>query len=276
MKGFLKDSIKNVNFIIGTIMVLSVILIAVFADVIAPFAYDEANLDAILQEPSKEYIWGTDNFGRDIFSRVILGSRITLKVALIAVLIQTTIGVMVGLVSGFYGGKVDKFLSFLTDLTWSMPPLIMALAVITILGKGLNNIIAAIAIVSWAQFARIVRAKTQSIKNMPFIETGVAFGEKNSALMIKYILPNIIPSIIVIATVSIPNTIMSTTSLGFLGLGSQPPSPDWGVALSESVTYLSSAPWMAIFPGLALVYTVLGFNLLGEGLRDVLDPRLKL
>lgn len=276
MNDILKESIKNKTFLIGIVMVLSILFIATFADIIAPYSFDEANLQDALKAPGDGYIWGTDQLGRDLFSRVIYGSRIALKVAVIAVVIETIIGVAVGLIGGYYGGKIDKVLSFITDLTWAMPPLIMALAVITILGSGLNNVIAAIAIISWAQFARIVRAKTQSLKNLSFVEMGVTIGEKNSSLMLRYILPNIVPAIIVIATVSIPNTIMSTTALGFLGLGSQPPSPDWGVLLSEGVNYLSTAPWLSVFPGIAIVYTVLSFNLLGEGLRDVLDPRLKL
>ncbi len=276
MKNHLKDILKNKTFTLGLIMVLSILIIAIFADFIAPYAFDEGNLEAKLVAPGMVHLCGTDQFGRDLFSRVIYGSRIALKVAVIAVLIETIIGVTIGLVGGYFGGRIDKMFSFITDLTWAMPPLIMALAVITILGPGLNNIIAAIAIVSWAQFARIVRAKTQALKNLSFVEMGVTIGEKDSALMLKYILPNIIPSIIVIATIAIPHTIMSTTALGFLGLGSQPPAPDWGVLLSEGISYMTQAPWLSIFPGIAIVYTVLSFNLLGEGLRDVLDPRLKL
>lgn len=276
MNNILKEGIKNKTFLLGLIMVLSILFIAIFADIIAPYSLDEVNLEDALKAPGDGYVWGTDQLGRDMFSRVIYGTRIALRVAVIAVVIQTFIGVSIGLIGGYFGGNIDKAFSFFTDLTWALPPLIMALAIITLLGPGLNNVIAAIALVSWAQFARIVRAKTQSLKNLSFVEMGVTIGEKKSALMIKYILPNIVPSIIVIATVSIPNMIMSTTALGFLGLGSQPPAPDWGVLLSEGVNYMSSAPWLSIFPGIAIVYTVLGFNLLGEGLRDVLDPRLKL
>lgn len=275
MSESLKNALRNLNLVVGAMMVLSVIAFALFADHIAPYAFDEAHLEATYSAPDDVYIFGTDDFGRDMFSRVVYGSRITLKVALIAVIIQSVIGVSAGLIGGYYGGRIDAGIAFVTDITWAMPPLITALAVITVLGKGLNNIIAAQALVCWAQYARIVRAKTQAIKNMPFIETGIAFGERNSAIMLRYILPNILPSIIVIATISIPTTIMSTTSLGFLGMGSQPPSPDWGVMLSVSIKHLSKAPWMAIYPGLALVYTVLGFSLVGEGLRDLLDPRMK-
>lgn len=273
---YLEPMIRSKTFLIGFIMVVSVIIIAIFADKIAPYGYDEVNMDASLLAPGDGYLWGTDQLGRDLFSRIIYGSRIALMVALISVILETVIGVTVGLLGGFFGGKADKLLSFFTDLTWAMPPIIMALAVITIIGPGLNNVIAAIAFVSWAQFARIVRAKTQSLKNLPFVEAGIAIGERRITLMLRYILPNIIPSIIVIATILIPSAIMSTTALGFLGLGAQPPSPDWGVALSEGTAYIAQAPWLGIYPGIALTYTVLGFNLLGEGLRDVLDPRLKL
>lgn len=192
-----------------------------------------------------------------------------------AAAIEIALGVTIGMLSGYYGGTVDRVLSFFADLTWSMPPIIMSMAVITVLGKGLDNVIIAIAVVSWAQYARIVRAKTQSLKNMAFVETAMAFNESNAAIMLRYILPNIVPSIIVLASLSIPATMTSTTALSFLGLGAQPPSPDWGLALSSSMNNISNAPWLAMYPGFALVFTVFGFNLFGEGLRDILDPRLK-
>lgn len=275
MKRFLRPLLKNRNLLIGTVMVLIVILIALFADVIAPYKFDDANLNNQLEAPSSNFLFGTDEFGRDLFSRVLFGSRISLRVAVLAALIEITIGVTLGLLSGYYGGTTDRITSFFADLTWSMPPIIMSMAVITVLGKGLDNVIIAIAIVSWAQYARIVRAKTQSLKNMAFVETAVAFNERDLSIMIRYILPNILPSIIVLASLSIPATIMSTTALSFLGLGAQHPSPDWGLALSSSMKNISNAPWLAIYPGLALVFTVFGFNLLGEGVRDLLDPRLK-
>lgn len=276
MIGALKEFLQNKSFSLGLIMVFSVLIVALLAEQIAPYPFDAPNLNNVLSAPGGGYFWGTDQLGRDLFSRIIFGSRIALKVATVAVIIQTVIGVSVGLVGGYFGGRTDKVLSFFTDLFWAMPPLIMALAVITMLGPGLTNIIIAIAVVSWAQFSRIVRAKTQSIKNLSFVEMGVAIGESKMALMLKYIFPNTVPSIIVIATVSIPYTIMSTTALGFLGLGSQPPAPDWGVLIAEGVNHLGTAPWLSIYPGLAIVYTVLGFNLFGEGLRDILDPRLKI
>ena len=153
--------------------------------------------------------------------------------------------------------------------------IVLALAIVTALGPSLNNVVIAIALVSWAGYARLIRSKTQSLKNQPFVEAARALGESDSAIMFKYILPNTFGLIIVLATLSLPTAILSTTSLSFLGLGSQPPAPDWGVILNEGISLIYNAPWISIFPGLAIVFTALGFNLLGEGLRDILDPRMK-
>lgn len=275
MREFLYTAIRNFNFCAGAFIIISVIFIACFADNLAPYKYDDANRDDRLQSPNSKYIFGTDDFGRDMLSRVIHGSRITLRIALIGTAIQLTLGVIVGILSGYFGGFTEKILMFFADLTWCVPGMILALAVVTLLGKGLTNSIIAISLVNWTQYARIVRAKTLAIKSQAFIETGIAFGEKAPAIMFRYILPNIVPALIVMVSMQLPSTVMSTTALSFLGLGSQPPSPDWGLALSNSMKFVNRAPWLSIFPGLALVYTVYGFNMLGEGLRDLLDPRLK-
>lgn len=274
-KEFLSSCYKNRNFMIGLIIVLSVIIFAVFANQIAPYDYDEAHPEDILAAPSAEYIFGTDNMGRDLFSRIIYGSRITLQVAVLGAGLQLVFGVTIGLICGYFGGIADRSLTFVADLTWCIPGMIMALAVVTIIGTGLTNAIIAIAIVNWASYARMVRAKTMSIKNQAFIETGISFGENPAAIMVRYILPNIVPVLIVTVSMQLPGTIMSTTTLSFLGVGSQPPSPDWGLMVSEGINFISRGPWLCIFPGLALVYTVFGFNVLGEGLRDLLDPRMK-
>lgn len=274
-KEFLHSCYKNRNFILGFVIVMSIIVFAIFADQIAPYAYDEAHPEEILVSPNSKYILGTDNMGRDLFSRIIYGSRITLKVALLGAGLQLVFGVTIGLICGYFGGASDRLLTFVADLTWCIPGMIMALAVVTIIGSGLTNAIIAIAIVNWASYARMVRAKTMSIKNQPFIETGISFGENAISIMLRYILPNIVPVLIVTVSMQLPGTIMSTTTLSFLGVGSQPPSPDWGLMVSEGINFISRGPWLCIFPGLALVYTVFGFNILGEGLRDLLDPRMK-
>ena len=274
-KETLRECRKNKSFMIGLIILISVILVAIFASVLAPYEYDQQNVGPRFTGPCADYLFGTDQLGRDMLSRVIYGSRTALWVAFLGGTLQLVIGVVVGLLCGFFGKWVDKVLLFMTDVTWCIPGTILALAVVTILGKGLTNSIVAISLVAWASYARTVRAKTLSLRNMAFVETGKAFGESNTALMFKYILPNIVPSLIVLVSLNLPGTIMSTTTLSFLGLGSQPPSPDWGLAISDGISNITSAPWLSLFPGLALVYITFGFNLLGEGLRDLLDPHMK-
>lgn len=274
-KETLNECRKNKSFMIGLIILVSIILVAIFAEVIAPYEFDQQNVGPRYTAPCAEYLFGTDQLGRDMLSRVIYGSRPALWVAFLGGTLQLAIGVVVGLLCGYFGKWVDKVLLFMTDVTWCIPGTILALAVVTILGKGLTNSIIAISLVAWASYARTVRAKTLSLRNMAFVETGKAFGESNMALMFRYILPNIVPSLIVLVSLNLPGTIMSTTTLSFLGLGSQPPSPDWGLAISDGIKSITTAPWLSLYPGLALVYTTFGFNLLGEGLRDLLDPHMK-
>ena len=275
IKETIKDCIRNRNFMIGLIMILSVCIIAIFANEISPYSYTKQAVGARMAPPSLKFFFGADELGRDVFSRTVFGTRVALWVAFLGAVIQLVLGVTIGMICGFFGKWIDRSFSFLTDLTWCIPGTILALAVVTILGKGLTNTVIAISLVSWASYARPVRAKTMSLKTMAFIETGRTFGESSMSLMFRYIFPNVVPSLIVMISMNLPGTIMSTTTLSFLGLGSQAPSPDWGLALSKGMQYINRAPWLSVFPGLALVYTTLGFNLLGEGLRDILDPHMK-
>lgn len=275
IKETIKDCIRNRNFMIGLIMILSVCIIAIFANEISSYSYTKQAVGGRMAPPSLKFFFGTDELGRDVFSRTVFGTRVALWVAFLGAVIQLVLGVTIGMICGFFGKWIDRSFSFLTDLTWCIPGTILALAVVTILGKGLTNTVIAISLVSWASYARPVRAKTMSLKTMAFIETGRTFGESSMSLMFRYIFPNVVPSLIVMISMNLPGTIMSTTTLSFLGLGSQAPSPDWGLALSKGMQYINRAPWLSVFPGLALVYTTLGFNLLGEGLRDILDPHMK-
>lgn len=275
IKETIKDCIRNRNFMIGLIMILSVCIIAIFANEISPYSYTKQAVGGRMAPPSLKFFFGTDELGRDVFSRTVFGTRVALWVAFLGAVIQLVLGVTIGMICGFFGKWIDRSFSFLTDLTWCIPGTILALAVVTILGKGLTNTVIAISLVSWASYARPVRTKTMSLKTMAFIETGRTFGESSMSLMFRYIFPNVVPSLIVMISMNLPGTIMSTTTLSFLGLGSQAPSPDWGLALSKGMQYINRAPWLSVFPGLALVYTTLGFNLLGEGLRDILDPHMK-
>jgi peptide/nickel transport system permease protein len=228
-----------------------------------------------LTAPGAQYLLGTDQYGRCIFSRIIYGSRIALSVGLIAVVIETLIGVTLGILAGFYGKTVDKVVMFLTDMTWSIPPIILALAIVIMLGPSAQNVAISIAVVSWAQFTKIVRAKVQGIKDLSYIQAARVYGENDFSIIMRYILPNLVSTIIILASLALPAAILSTTSMGFLGLGSQQPQPDWGLILAGGIQYIKKAPWISIYPGLAIVWTVLSFNLVGEGLKVLLDPRMK-
>ncbi len=277
MKGqsMLKLAMRNGQLVAGLVIFLTVLGVALAADAIAPKEFDAMDIPNKLQPPGPGGLFGSDQYGRDLFSRVVYGSRIALRVGLVVVVIESCMGVTLGLLAGYYGGWADRVISFVTDMTWALPPIVLALAIVTALGPSLDNVVIAIAMVSWAGYARLIRSKTQSLKNVPFVEAARALGESDLAIMFRYILPNTFGLIIVLATLSLPTAILSTTSLSFLGLGSQPPAPDWGVILNEGINIIYNAPWVSIFPGLAIVFTALGFNLLGEGLRDILDPRMK-
>ncbi|HYF84194.1 MAG TPA: ABC transporter permease [Clostridia bacterium] len=272
-KSRMKKVFSNKYFVVGLLISLSIIICAIFADVIALHPYDEINLINKLQKPSMTYYFGTDMYGRCVFSRVIYGTRIVLQVGFIVTAIQLLIGVTLGLLSGYYGGSVRRIISFITDITWSMPSIVMSLAIVTILGPSLTNVVIAIALVGWAQYTKIISAKAQTLKNLPFIDAARVLGESDFNIITKYILPNTINQIIILVTLTLPTAVLSTSSLGFLGLGAQPPAPDWGVILAEGIKFLRPAPWISIAPGLSLLFVVLGFNILGEGLKEILDPK---
>jgi peptide/nickel transport system permease protein len=269
-------SARNRPLAIGAAIVGFAAIAAVLAPRITPYGFDAIDMSSMLKAPNLQNWLGTDNYGRDLLTRIIFGTRIALKVGIIAVVIEGAIGVTLGLLSGYFGGYLERAIMFVTDITWAMPPVILALAIVTVLGPSVDNVAISIAVVSWAQFARVVRAKTMSLKELPYIEAAKSSGENDFSILARYILPNVAPSIIVLATLALPNAIMSTTALGFLGLGAQPPAPDWGVMLSEGISYIEEASWLSVFPGLAIVILVVGFNFLGEGLREMIDPRMKI
>jgi len=263
---------KNKLGMAGLVMICIIVTIAVLAPVIAPYSPIEQHLEDRLQPPSSKYLFGTDELGRDIFSRVLYGSRIALSVGVLVALISAAIGVTLGLVSGYYGGIVDEVIMRIVDIVWSFPSLILALAIVSILGPGLINAMIAIALTMWASYARIVRGETLSVKEEPYIEAARAIGESDIRILFSYILPNVMSSILVLITYNIPSAIIIASSLSFLGLGAQPPTPDWGLMLSTARTYLTIAPWYSIFPGIAIMFTVLAFNFIGDGLRDAIQP----
>ncbi|WP_141604371.1 nickel transporter permease [Terrilactibacillus laevilacticus] len=265
---------QKLAFMAGVVVVL-LLLLAVIGPYITPYNPTKYDYSAVLQGPSLKHWAGTDTYGRDIFSRILAGTRISLFVAIISVMIGACIGTFLGIISGFYGKWLDGLIMRVCDVLFAFPGMILAIGIIALLGPGLSNVVIAVAIFSIPNFARIVRSTTLSVKSMLYIEATHSIGAKNRRLIWKHIFPGTLPSIIVFFTMRIGNTILTAASLSFLGLGAQPPTPEWGALLSSGRDYLNTAPHVAAFPGLAIFITVLAFNLFGDGLRDVLDPKIK-
>ncbi len=262
-------------FFIGFIMLAAVVIAAIFADQIAPHSFSEIDLGVKLSAPSKYYPLGTDQYGRCVFSRIIYGSRIALRVGIIAVIIETFIGVTLGIIAGYFGRRLDDVIMFVTDMVWSIPPIILAMAIVLLIGPSAEHVAIAIALVTWAQFTKIIRAKVLTIKNLSYIEAAKVYGESDFQIIVRYILPNLVSTIVILASLALPAAILSTTAMSFLSLGAQEPLPDWGMILSGGIQYIKKASWISLWPGVAIVWTVLGFNLTAEGVKELLDPRMK-
>ena len=225
--------------------------------------------------PCREFIFGTDHLGRDIFSRVIEGARVSLVIAGCVVLFSAVLGVVLGMISGYMGGAVDMLIMRVVDALLAFPTIIFALALSTMMGTGQTNLIIAITCIQWTRYARIARGETLMLKNAEYVEAARSIGNNTAQILAKYIFPNVVSKIIILASLDIGTIILYCASLSFLGLGAQPPSPDWGVMISEGKDYIQYAPWLTLFPGLAIALSALAFNMLGDGLRDLLDPRMK-
>ncbi len=257
----------------GLIIIVLLIIVALFAPFLAPHSPSDQSFIDKLQGPSRDHLMGTDEFGRDTLSRVIFGSRIALRVGLLPVAVALLFGVSTGLAAGFYGGLTDQVTMRMVDILLACPWLLLAIGIVAILGPGINNVIIAVAIIYVPAFARIVRASVLTIKEREYVEAARAIGQPDIQIMVRHILRNAWAPIIVQATLSIGQAIIFAAGLSFIGLGTQPPAADWGVMLKSGHEFLRDSPWLGIFPGLAILLTVLAFNLLGDGLRDALDPR---
>ncbi|MFP4647490.1 MAG: ABC transporter permease [Candidatus Acetothermia bacterium] len=271
----LKKIAKNNNAVFGVSVILFTLVVAIFAPYIAPHQPNEQDLLNRLNPPSLKHPLGTDGHGRDILSRVIFGSRISLLIGLISIGIGLGIGVPMGLTAGFLGGAYEEFIMRTIDIMMSFPGILLALVVVAILGPGLFNVMIAIGIWSIPIFTRIVRGSTLSLREEQFIEAARALGVGDFKIMVKHVLPNCLAPILVLSSLRLATAILSAAALSFLGLGAQPPTPDWGAMLSAGRDFLREAWWFSTFPGLAIMFVVLGFNLLGDGLRDVLDPKMR-
>ena len=266
---------RNLLLFLGASIVLFFIIVAIFAPFIATYDPSATNLKGTFLPPSSKHFFGTDDIGRDVFSRVVYGSRVSLFVGFIAVGISLIIGVVLGLASGYYGGKVDSIIMRFTDIMLSFPSFFLILAVIAFLKPSIINVMIVIGFTGWMGVARLVRAEVMSVKNREYITAAILQGLSHKRIMFKHILPNVLSPVFVTATLSIAGAILLESSLSFLGLGVQPPTASWGNILTDGQKNIINAWWLSLFPGLAIVFTALGYNLLGEGLRDLLDPKNK-
>lgn len=277
--GFWRDAwhrlCKNKGAMLGLFLLLALILCAVFAGVLAPYPYDLQDYSHTFEGPSALHLLGTDNFGRDILSRVIYGARISLLVGFSSIITAIIAGGLLGAISGFYGGRVDNILMRAMDILMSIPGMLMAISLAAAMGPGLANMVIAIAIADIPGYARVVRSSVLTIKDQEYIEAAQCIGASDSRIILRHILPNCVAPIIVQATLGMAGAILSASSLSFLGLGIQPPTPEWGSMLSSARQYIMNYPHMCIFPGVAIMITIFALNMLGDGLRDALDPRLK-
>jgi peptide/nickel transport system permease protein len=266
---------KNKLALVGLGIVVFFIIVALCADFLAPEGMNEQKLESRLLPPSSEYWLGTDDFGRDILSRLIYGARISLWVGFFSVLGSVIIGSLLGIIAGYYGRWVDTLISRFFDILLAFPSILLAIAIVAVLGPSLRNALIAIATINIPNFGRLVRSKVLSLKEEEYIMAAKAIGMSDARILFRHVLPNSLAPIIVQGTLAIATAIIEAAALGFLGLGAQAPTPEWGKMLADSKEFIIQAPWTVVFPGLAIMLTVLGFNLLGDGLRDALDPRMK-
>lgn len=273
MKTCFKKIFHNKMACIGTILVFLIVLLSILSPLLITYDPEAMDYLALLQKPSSAHIMGTDSLGRDIYSRILAGSRTSLLVGLLVVGISTVFGAAIGVVSGYYGGWLDQLIMKITDALMAFPSIMLALFFVTVFGGGLYSAIIGVAIASIPRFVRLVRGSVLSIKEKEYIEAEYAVGQTDFWIMFRHVLPNCAGPLIVQATLTMGNAITTVASLGFLGLGAAPGQAEWGSMLSDAREYLRSAPYVAVYPGLAIAITVLGFNLLGDGLRDILDVR---
>lgn len=266
---------EHKTFTLYILLVFIIVMISINAPLIVTHNPTDTVLQDALQPPNKEHIFGTDALGRDVFSRVIYGSRVSISSSLILVSITLIIGTLLGIISGFTGGIIDNIIMRVADIMLSFPDLILAMAISGILGANLFNSIIAIICVSWTKYARLSRSLVLKVRSQDYIKSAKVIGSTYSHILFRYFLPNVLPTMIITAFTDIGTIMLSLASLSFLGFGVQPPTPEWGYMLSEGKNYLQSAPWLLIYPGLAMFITVAVFNLLGDSIRDLLDKKSK-
>ena len=272
----LRQFLRNRGATIGAVLVLLVVLVALLAPMLAPYSPIEMHPKDRLRPPSAQYWMGTDHYGRDIFSRIVYGSRISLQVGILANLFSVILGMVIGLTAGYYGGAFDGIVMRFMDMIFAFPGTLLAISIIGLIGqRSLTWVMIAIAIVWIPMYARLIRGSVLSARELPYIEAARLIGVRDVRIMWRHILPNVVAPVLVVVTLCIGVAIRNTAALSFLGMGAQPPTPEWGLMLYETKQFMRMAPWVTIFPGMAILITVIGFNLIGDGLRTALDPRMK-
>jgi len=271
----LKQIRKNKGALLGLSLIVAYAIVAVFAVQIAPYSPIKIDMAHVRETPSIQHLLGTDELGRDILSRILHGDRLAFFVGLISVAIGAIVGVPLGLIAGYRGGPISELIMRSMDLLLSFPYILLTIAIVSALGPGLENAMIALGIWLVPTYVRLVRGMTLSIKEEQYVEAGVMSGESETNILARYVLPNCLSPLIVQATLDFPKAILASAALSFLGLGAQPPSPEWGVMITRGRLYLEAYPHMALFPGLALFFLVVGFNFLGDAMRDIMDPRLR-
>jgi peptide/nickel transport system permease protein len=266
---------RNRLAMVGLGFIIFLVLVAIFAPLIAPYSITERTAGSARQSPSLDHLFGTDNIGRDVFSRVVFGARVSLRIGILATAISLTIGLLLGAVSGFFGGVVGTLIMRITDVFLSIPYIVLAVAIATVLGRSENSIILIIGVIGWTSIARIVRASFLSLKRLEYVEAATALGFSRARVMFRHILPNALQPIIIYGTIAIGSVILTEAALSFVGVGPQDPTPAWGKMVSDAKSSLTNAPHMLFFPAGAIFLTVLSFVFVGDGLRDALDPKLK-
>jgi len=267
--------IQSKGGVVGIVLIGALLLIAVLAPVIAPYSTTKQSFAIAFRTPDREHLLGTDSYGRDILSRVIFGARVSLKVAILATGVGLLVGSTLGLVAGYFGGWVDHLIQWIADISWAFPTVLYALVLTVIIGPGLWTALMAIGLSYWARFERLIRAEVLVTREQDFVEAAQAIGSSDAGIILRHIVPNSTASTVVVFTLIMGQAIAEEAMLSFLGIGTQPPTPSWGLMLAEGREFITNAPWITIFPGIAIALVVIGFSLLGDGIRDALDPRLK-
>ncbi|MHB0968777.1 MAG: nickel transporter permease [Thermoanaerobaculia bacterium] len=266
---------SNFAFASGAALTLVIVLMAVFAPLLAPFDPSDQDTFRRLEGPSREHLLGLDDLGRDVLSRILYGARVSLRVGFSVVILASITGVLLGAIAGYFGGKIDTLIMRICDMLLAFPGILLAIALVAVLGPSLNNVILALATIGWVGYARLVRGQVLKVREMEFVTAARALGAQSHRVIFRHVLPNVINPVIVMATLGLAGAILSEAALSFLGLGVQPPTPSWGAMLTAGRRYLGLANHLAIFPGAAIMLAVMGLNFLGDGLIDALDPKYR-